>query len=156
MEMKMDYWGQYEFDLKNARSIGYLVEIARCVLKNMEKKDHRPIVQICGTEDEAYFMRAVEAVESRNILVFDHTKLWEPMNRVAVLENKPVGSDRYYDEIIGDLYCGILSSGYINQGLFLPDWEVSVSAITEHRIFRNLYIPICDYPKEWLEVTDAT
>jgi hypothetical protein len=160
MGVFMDYWEPYKWDLEKAPSVEHLIDVVRGILRDIRKHDCRPIIQIIGPsivegrDDFGANMKrskkAITIAEKHNVLVFNQIKLWNAMNRIVATQNKWRNSRDYYWDVAMELQQGILSSGRIDSGLLLPDWEISNRSVLEHQVFMLSHVPVDDYPKEWL------
>jgi len=157
-----EYWTDvYKEALKKTGTLEDVLLIAGSVLFNMKKTDRRDIVMVCGPistggfgnykANMLYLKQAIYIAVVHGLFVFDQTRLEEAVGRIA--GNGYDRNTQYSIDTIKDLCHGILNTGCIRKGLFLPGWANSAGTCAQRRIFANLEIQTDEYPIEWLPLS---
>ena len=74
--------------------------------------------------------------------IFRLTRKWKDAN--------PNDSD-YHAPVLESFYRPLFESGYVNEGIFLPDWKSSRGACWERALLTELRITVSDLPADWAE-----
>lgn len=141
--------------LESATTLDELADAATSFLKRM-KQEYEVVVQICGPMSTggcgtfegnmARFNRSVEVAIENGAAVFNQVLFQEAMIRICNWKE----GDPYPEQLLTVFYARVLSSGYIDKGLFLSGWETSTGSRWERNFLTSLGIPTEEYPPEWL------
>lgn len=100
------------------------------------------------------FREAAETLRAHGLKVFSPHEMDEEEGMVAPEKTKMEYTPRYFKFLARDME--LLASGYVDAGVFLPNWQQSRGAKCEYRWLRDLALPTLSYPSlEWLDYRPA-
>ena len=140
-----EYWEEEDLeDLKKVVSLSELYSISTRVIKRIPK----PVSMVCGPITTGGLGNMESNLKRLNVEILklqnEGHNVWDQ----AILEDatqiltEKNSKDKYYQDVLTDIYLPIFESGYIDEFYFLPDWQSSSGAKWEHEEAKRLGIKI--------------
>ncbi len=155
------FWKSHLDDLRHVKTFEDASIIPVDVLRGMPLLKNKPLTELCGPissggynnyeKNMLFFKECISFASELGFYMFDQTPLelgFIPLKREW--EEKNPG--QYCWPILNVVYEAIFTSGYIKQGLFLPNWESSIGSRWERKRMEELGIQIIDFSPRLFEL----